>query len=189
MNTDDEMDGRGGSVLLERDVQLYLSKNLSTLGIAGLRLVAYEHVIPRVGRIDLLADTPDNRIFAVELKRGQIERQDVGQVQSYMGALLGEFPGVEVHGLLVGQSLSTPAFHAIQAARNIKFVRFQVSFSFTKVELDARGGGEGRPSEKLTPTKYRCPICVRDVLPMYANNTVLCEYCQNPLNTRPRTTR
>lgn len=71
--------------LLERDIQTFLEGNIQLLG-EDLTLVGREHPVP-FGRIDLLAKDSRNRLVAIELKLGAANRDSVGQLQSYMGAL------------------------------------------------------------------------------------------------------
>lgn len=105
--------------LLERDIQTFLERNIQLLG-EGLTLVGREHPVP-FGRIDLLAKDSRNRLVAIELKLGAANRDAVGQLQSYMGALQVAKPETFVRGVLVAKSMDAGAEAALRVARDIQF--------------------------------------------------------------------
>lgn len=115
-------------VLLEKDIQHFLAKNLQVLG-PNLTLIGTEHEVP-FGRIDVLAVDPDFNHTVVEVKRGIANRDAIGQLQSYMGAIKRTFPESRVEGVLVALALDAGADAALEAAVNIRFVRYELRFHF-----------------------------------------------------------
>ncbi|MFM0053270.1 endonuclease NucS domain-containing protein [Caballeronia grimmiae] len=114
---------------LERDVQLYLANSLSSSLGEKLTLVQTEFILP-IGRIDILAVDELKRFVAIELKYGAAGRDAVGQLQSYMGALMQANPDTFARGILVASSLDAKAEAALLVARDIEFVSFQLAFKF-----------------------------------------------------------
>ena len=173
------------STLLERHVQVFLAENLSVLKIPGLKLVRMEYPLP-IGRVDILASTPDQDLYAIEIKRGAIERQDVGQVQSYMGALMEENPSAVIYGLLIGQELSAAAKHALAVTSRIGFVPFQVHFAFGKVPalLDRSSPWSARSPSVAAQASLemrRCWKCHERVVPWDRKGSLRCPHCHNPM--------
>jgi hypothetical protein len=99
----------------ERLIQVFLSQNLSQLGLGHLELVELEHPLPEVGRVDILARGADGTIYPVEVKRGAATRDAIGQLQSYVGELMTIYPNSKVHGILVAASLDGAATAALMA--------------------------------------------------------------------------
>ena len=118
--------------ILEREVQFYLAENLSSALNEALELVGQEVSVP-FGRIDVLARDARGRLVAIELKAGIASRDAIGQLQSYMGALQVQHPGLIVRGILVAASLDDKAEAALSVARNIQFWSYKVRFTFHQV--------------------------------------------------------
>lgn len=116
---------------LERDLQAFLAKNLSSTLGEKLVLVDTEHPVP-FGRIDILAKDARDSLVVIELKLGAATRDAVGQLQSYMGALQAENPNVFIRGVLVAASLDAGAEAALRMARDIQFMSYAVTFQFTR---------------------------------------------------------
>lgn len=84
------------------------------------------------GPIDILAISKDGKeLLVVELKRGRASDRVVGQIQRYMGYVLGELaePGQTVHGVIIALEDDIRLKRALSVAPNIDFYRYQVSFS------------------------------------------------------------
>lgn len=133
-------------VLLERDIQQFIAKNLHVLG-PNLTLIGTEHEVP-FGRIDVLAVDSGFNHTVVEVKRGTASRDAIGQLQSYMGAVKRTFPESRVRGVLVALALDAGADAALEAAVNIRFVKYELRFHFeeTKSAPDVNQVGSGYAS-------------------------------------------
>ena len=82
------------------------------------------------GRIDILAKNDDGAFIVIECKRGIATRDAVGQVQSYMGALMAQYPQQKVYGIIVAQGLDDGAKAAIAAHQLITYCQCNVTVSF-----------------------------------------------------------
>ena len=147
---------------LERDVQQYLAKHLSSALQETLTLVSVEHPVP-FGRIDILAQDGRGSLVPIELKLGVASREAVGQLQSYMGALQDKNPKRFVRGILVALSLDAGAEAALRVARDIQFISYAVTYSFTRGlrtsstydEWKSRMGLAAAPLSQTVPAKSK----------------------------------
>jgi restriction system protein len=83
------------------------------------------------GPIDILAISKDRKtLLVVELKRGRASDVVVGQVQRYMGFVLGELAetGQSVRGAIIALEDDLKLRRALAVTSNIDFYRYQVSF-------------------------------------------------------------
>jgi restriction system protein len=83
------------------------------------------------GTMDILAISKDSRtLLVVELKRGRASDVVVGQIQRYMGYVLGELaePNQAVKGCIIALEDDLKLRRALSVAPNIDFYRYQVSF-------------------------------------------------------------
>lgn len=83
------------------------------------------------GRIDILAISKDRKtLLVVELKRGRASDVVIGQVQRYMGFVLGELAGEgqAVRGAIIALDDDLRLRRALSVTSNIDFYRYQVSF-------------------------------------------------------------
>lgn len=173
--------------LLERDIQTFLERNIQLLG-EGLTLVGREHPVP-FGRIDLLAKDSRNRLVAIELKLGAANRDAVGQLQSYMGALQVAKPETFVRGVLVAKSMDAGAEAALRVARDIQFFSYALCFDFYRERegedtfdswLDQRTPKPPAPmpvgqpkvtlprQASIVSKSFICPICQAKMRPVKA---------------------
>jgi hypothetical protein len=132
-------------VLLEKHIQESLSNNLHKLGFGALKLIGLEYPVS-FGRIDILAETNDGSLVVIELKRGIANRNAIGQVQSYMGAILDVFPGKPVTGVIVATEMDEAGLAALKTNKNISFCRYSLSFNFF---ADTRKASESKASTTL----------------------------------------
>lgn len=130
MTTD--LTAASSSSLLERHLHDFLEANPSSLGLGKCKVIARELVVDS-GRIDLVVETEEEQIWAVELKIGIAGRDAVAQIASYLGALQEEHPDRKVSGLLIAADFDTPARRAHKVVRGIALKRFNVLFSLEDV--------------------------------------------------------
>lgn len=87
------------------------------------------------GPIDILAISKDKKtILVVELKKGRVSDNVVGQIQRYMGYVkeaLAE-SNQEVRGVIIGLEDDLKLRRALSVTQNIDFYRYQVSFKLFK---------------------------------------------------------
>ena len=107
----------------ERLVQEHLAQHLDVLG-PSLSLVGLEVTVAGVGRIDILARSKDE-LVVVEVKRDEVRREAVGQLQSYMGHLMGLDPSTKVRGVLVAAGIDAAASAALRIATAVSFLDYR----------------------------------------------------------------
>lgn len=87
------------------------------------------------GEIDILAISKDKKtLLVVELKKGRVSDNVVGQIQRYMGYVKEELaePNQKVHGVIIGFEDDLRIRRALSVTDNIEFYRYQVSFKLFK---------------------------------------------------------
>lgn len=87
------------------------------------------------GPIDILAISKDNKtLLVVELKKGRVSDNVVGQIQRYMGYVKEELaePNQDVKGVIIGLEDDIRIKRALSVTQNIEFYRYQVSFKLFK---------------------------------------------------------
>ena len=87
------------------------------------------------GPIDILAVSKDNKtLLVVELKKGRVSDNVVGQIQRYMGYVKDELAesNQEVKGVIIGLEDDVRIKRALSVTNNIEFYRYQVSFNLFK---------------------------------------------------------
>jgi len=87
------------------------------------------------GPIDILAVSHDgSELLVVELKRGRASDTVVGQVQRYMGYAMTELcdNGQTVRGVIIALEDDLKLKHALVAAPNIDFYKYEVNFKLHK---------------------------------------------------------
>jgi ribosomal protein S27AE len=157
----------------ERLIQVFLSQNLSQLGLGRLELVELEHPLPEVGRVDILARASDGTLYPIEVKRGVATRDAIGQLQSYVGELMSTYPSARVHGVLVAASLDGAATAALIATPTIDFWSYSAHFQFTKRPLVRRVHTSG-----LRVGEPSCSRCGSNMLAIFKeDNRTYCRKC------------
>lgn len=87
------------------------------------------------GNIDILAISKDKKeILVVELKKGRVSDNVVGQIQRYMGYILEELADQNqtVKGVIIGLDDDIRIKRALSVTSNIEFYKYQVSFKLFK---------------------------------------------------------
>ena len=90
------------------------------------------------GPIDILAISKDrHELLVVELKKGRASDVVVGQIQRYMGYVLGELSeeGQSVKGVIIALDDDLRIRRALKVANNIDFYRYEVSFKLNKEQV------------------------------------------------------
>lgn len=87
------------------------------------------------GPIDILAISKDKKtLLVVELKRGKVSDNVVGQIQRYMGYVKEELlePGQQVRGAIIGLDDDKRIQRALSVAAGIDFYKYEVNFKLHK---------------------------------------------------------
>lgn len=87
------------------------------------------------GALDILAISKDKAtLLVVELKKGRVSDNVVGQIQRYMGFVKEELaePGQTVKGVIIGLEDDIRIRRALAVTQNIEFYKYQVSFKLYK---------------------------------------------------------
>lgn len=183
--------------LYEREVQEYLSANLALLGNPLLTLIDVEHRVSFggvEGRIDILARDKHGDIVVIEIKRGIAGRDAIAQLQSYMGAILQEYRGNTVRGILVASDLDPAARSAI-VVTPIKFCKFSTRFDFSFVSIqlpttpDRHPGAGGLYKSGywepmggiVTESEHDCHSCQKTTRIVQIGSAKVCGLCGKPV--------
>ena len=87
------------------------------------------------GQIDILAISKDKKsLLVVELKKGRVSDNVVGQIQRYMGYVKEELAekDQQVKGVIIALEADIKIKRALSVTNNIEFYRYQVSFKLFK---------------------------------------------------------
>jgi restriction system protein len=87
------------------------------------------------GPLDILALSKDKKtLLVVELKKGRVSDNVVGQIQRYMGYVKDELaePNQQVLGIIIALEDDLKIKRALSVTNNIEFYRYQVSFKLSK---------------------------------------------------------
>ena len=85
--------------------------------------------------MDILAISKDGKtLLVVELKKGRVSDNVVGQIQRYMGYVKEELaePGQDVKGVIIALNEDLRLKRALSVTNNIEFYSYKVSFSLSK---------------------------------------------------------
>lgn len=124
---------------LEKHLEDFLVKNWSKT-ILGKNFDIYSEDGEIVGQqypsdtgpIDILAISKDRKtLLVVELKKGRVSDNVVGQVQRYMGYVLEELAESyqEVKGIIIGLEDDLKIKRALSVTNNITFYRYEINFN------------------------------------------------------------
>jgi len=127
---------------LEKHLEDFLIQNWKQTEL-GLKYDIYEEDGELVGQqypsdtgsIDILAISKDKKtLLVVELKKGRVSDNVVGQIQRYMGYVKEELaePNQIVKGIIIALEDDLRIRRALSVTTNIEFYRYQVSFKLFK---------------------------------------------------------
>lgn len=127
---------------LEKHLEDFLVKNWAKTEL-GKNYDIYEEEGELVGQqfpsdtgpLDILAISKDKKeLLVVELKKGRVSDNVVGQIQRYMGYVKEELAeeGQTVKGVIIGLEDDLKIRRALSVAPNIQFYRYQVNFILYK---------------------------------------------------------
>ena len=127
---------------LEKHLEDFLVKNWKNTSL-GKKYDIYELDGELVGQqfpsdtgpLDILAISKDRNTFlVVELKKGRVSDNVVGQIQRYMGYVKEDLaePHQEVKGIIIGSEDDLKIRRALSVTTNIEFCKYKVNFKLTK---------------------------------------------------------
>jgi RecB family endonuclease NucS len=122
---------------LERDLQEYLSRDLSQLE-PGLQLYTEDELTGRevsteAGKIDILATDSKGTLVVIELKANIASYSSLGQILSYMASIKEEIGKDSVRGIIVAEEFDKKLKLAITQVSNISLIKYNVRFDFDKL--------------------------------------------------------
>jgi endonuclease len=122
---------------LERDLQEYISRDLSRLG-GGLKLYTGEGLTGReisteAGKIDILAVDTKNTLVVIELKANKASPNALGQILGYMASIKKELEADTVRGIIVAEDFDKKLQLAVTQVSNISLIKFKVKFDFEPI--------------------------------------------------------
>ena len=120
------------AISIERDLQLYLSNRLNDIE-EGLILVEREFKT-EAGFIDILCKDKNGNYVIIETKAGRAKDAAIGQLLGYIGALKASGIEKEVRGILVASDFESRLLFAAKAIGSVVLRKYNVSFTFEKVE-------------------------------------------------------
>ena len=113
----------------ERDLQLFLRMNPDGLGIPNAKILACEYQTA-VGRIDLLVSDGPRKLWVVELKAVVADRDAIGQIMSYIGAVRDLHPDKAVVGILVAPDFDDSCLAAHRAIGDVELKKVRVHIEY-----------------------------------------------------------
>jgi restriction system protein len=127
---------------LEKHLEDFLVKNWNSTEL-GREYTIYQEEGEIVGQqypsdtgpIDILAISKDKKtLLVVELKRGRVSDNVVGQIQRYMGFVKDELAesNQTVKGVIIGLEDDLRIRRALSVTNNIEYYRYEVSFKLNK---------------------------------------------------------
>jgi restriction system protein len=127
---------------LEKHLEDFLIKNWKSTSL-GKKYDVYEEDGELVGQqypsdtgpIDILAISKDKKtLLVVELKKGRVSDNVVGQIQRYMGFVKSELAekNQDVKGVIIGHDDDVRIHRALSVANNIEFYKYKVNFKLFK---------------------------------------------------------
>ncbi len=130
------------SFVLEKHLEDFLVQNWSSTEL-GQKYDIYQEDGELVGQqfpsdtgpLDILAISKDKKeLLVVELKKGRVSDNVVGQIQRYMGYVKDELAenGQIVKGVIIGLEDDLRIKRALSVTQNIEFYKYVVSFKLVK---------------------------------------------------------
>lgn len=130
------------SFVLEKHLEDFLVQNWNSTEL-GQKYDIYEEEGEKVGQqfpsdtgpLDILAISKDKKeLLVVELKKGRVSDNVVGQIQRYMGYVKEELAenGQIVKGVIIGLEDDIRIRRALSVTQNIEFYKYVVSFKLVK---------------------------------------------------------
>lgn len=130
------------SFVLEKHLEDFLVQNWSATEL-GQKYDIYQEDGELVGQqfpsdtgpMDILAISKDKKeLLVVELKKGRVSDNVVGQIQRYMGYVKDELAenGQTVKGVIIGLEDDLRIKRALSVTQNIEFYKYVVSFKLVK---------------------------------------------------------
>ncbi len=127
---------------LEKHLEDFLVKNWNSTEL-GRDYTIYEEegeivgqqYLSDTGPIDILAISKDkSTLLVVELKKGRVSDNVVGQIQRYMGFVKDELaePNQMVKGVIIGLEDDLRIRRALSVTHNIEYYRYEVSFKLNR---------------------------------------------------------
>jgi hypothetical protein len=118
---------------LERDLQEYLSRDLSQLE-PSLQLYTEDGLSGRevpteAGKIDILSKD-NSSLVVIELKASKATYSTLGQILSYMASIKNELNVENVRGIIVAEEFDKKLLLAVTQVNNVKLVKYKVKFDF-----------------------------------------------------------
>jgi hypothetical protein len=139
--TDDEDEEQTEQFAYEKDLQNYLSKNLSKIEV-GLKLYEEEEItgieVDAGGRfIDILAVSSDGDFVVIELKVSRGYDKVVGQLLRYVAWVRKELakPEQKVRGIIVAREISDDLRLACSEVKNVQLFEYEMSVTLKPVDL------------------------------------------------------
>ncbi len=132
-----EEDALEVTLSLERDLQEYLSRDLSQLE-PDLQLYAEDELTGRevsteAGKIDILATDSKETLVVIELKANIASYSTLGQILSYMASIKEELGKESVRGIIVAEDFDKKLKLAVSQVGNVSLVKYNVKFDFDKL--------------------------------------------------------
>jgi RecB family endonuclease NucS len=131
-----EEDALEVTLSLERDLQEYLSRDLSQLE-PGLQLYTEHELTGRevsteAGKIDILAKDKKDALVVIELKASQASYSALGQILSYVASIKSELGAKSVRGIIVADDFDKKLTLAVTEVPDVSLIRYKVRFDFEK---------------------------------------------------------
>jgi len=130
-DVESEVDSNRISLTMERDLELFLYNNISSLDSSLDLPDDIESRQPAVesGRLDILAKDSDGAYVVIELKAGLARDQALTQLLAYMGDIAEQY-NANTRGILVAHEFSDRLVRAAQLIPSVKLMKYTISFSF-----------------------------------------------------------
>lgn len=129
-----EVDSSQISLTMEKDLELFLYNDISSLDLSLDLPDDIETRQPRVesGRVDILAQDKDGTFVVIELKAGTAKDQALTQLLAYMGDI-GEQFNTGARGILVAHGFSDKLVKASKLVPSVKLMKYNIAFSFEPI--------------------------------------------------------